>query len=96
MNYVCCIYQLAIPSDSARLQNIMEFQMSQSDEDVRTFVLNLEGTIGDQALNQVLDSLDEVEAETGFALTFGDNPPYQKFVESMKVHPEMDHTTCIL
>lgn len=64
----------------------MESQLQQSEGDVRGFVSGLEGTIGDQAFQSILDTLDEVESKTGYALTFGDNPPYLEFLESMKVN----------
>ncbi|GMH37593.1 hypothetical protein BSKO_05466 [Bryopsis sp. KO-2023] len=76
--------KLGIPSDAQRFHNTMEYQMSNSGDDVRTFVQSMEGMLGEGAFNEVMDAVEKVENESGYALTFGDNPPFLKFVETMK------------
>lgn len=76
--------RLKMPSDSERLRDLMEFTMVSSDYDVRAFLTELSNNVPEEVISDCTALVDEIEAETGENLTFGNNPDFKKFIKRME------------
>lgn len=59
--------------------------MVSSNYDVKAFLTELSNSVSEEVISECTALVDEIEAETGEILRFGNNPDFKKFILRMEV-----------